>query len=99
MSNEIAISYTKIKDIPGKAPDDSLLDPFDFGHLKQELKRRRPITIDGLWKVSEVIWDTIDKNLIDKTLASWEYPMCMINRRGGKHIENIKVIHSRSVKK
>lgn len=98
VSAELGLTYLEKKDIPVKCPDGSPLDFFGFGYLKQRISKRRPRTLDGVWKVSQEVWSGIDHALIKRTFADWKRRLRKISAVNGEHIEQIKSIHSKSFK-
>ena len=94
---EKGIDYIKPQEIPVRAPDTSPLDFFGFGYLKQELKKRRARTLDGVWKLAREVWSTIDQPTIDRVFAAWKRRCRAVSRGSGEHIEQTKTIHRRRV--
>ncbi|GBO29915.1 hypothetical protein AVEN_208472-1 [Araneus ventricosus] len=56
MTTDTGIAYLAFQHIPAKSPDVSPMDYCAFGLLKIALSKRKPTTIDGLWKVVEEEW-------------------------------------------
>lgn len=98
VSAKLGITYLDKDSIPVKCPDGSPLDFFGFGYLKQQIAKRRARTLDGVWKVSQQEWSQITVEKIKKTYASWKRRLRMISKKNGEHIEQIKSIHSKSIK-
>lgn len=96
-SLEVGISWLANEDIPVKAPDASPLDFYGFGFLKQKLSRRRPKTVEGLWKVLNEVWSTVSLQDIKKVYDSWKRRCRMVTKMHGKHVEQTKAIHRRRV--
>jgi hypothetical protein len=82
------ISYIPFSDIPAKSPDISPMDFCGFGLLKQALRKRKPTTLDGLWKACKQCWEEIPLQTLQKSLISWKYRCRLIVQRKGYHIEN-----------
>ena len=80
-----AIPYT---DIPVKAPDASPMDFCGFGLLKRGLGRRRPRTVDGLWKACNQVWNAIPLETLQRSLLQWKLRCRAIARMGGHQIEH-----------
>ena len=97
LQSEIGIKYIERNDIPVKSPDASPLDFFGFGYLKQQLSKRRPRTLDGVWKICQEIWNNIDYKMIQKVFKSWKKRLRIISSLHGEHIEQIKAIHNRKI--
>jgi histone-lysine N-methyltransferase SETMAR len=97
MKKELGISYLEKHEIPVKSPDASPLDFFGFGYLKQKLFHRKATTLAGVWKLCQEIWSEIDIDLVKRVFESWKKRCRMISSRDGRHIENIKNIHSKSI--
>lgn len=98
MKSKLGITYLAKEDIPVKCPDGSPLDFFGFGYLKQLISRRRPRNLDGVWKVSQEVWSSIDLATIERTFADWKRRLRKISAVNGEHIEQIKSIHSKLFK-
>jgi len=95
LSRDIGISYLKENEMIVKGPDASPLDFYGFGFLKQQLRKSRCTTLEGTWKKSQEIWNTITTETIRKVYNSWKIRLREINRRNGEHIEQLKNIHNR----
>ena len=98
VKEELGITYITNEDIPVKTPDGSPLDFYGFGFLKQQLLKRRAITLDGVWKIAQEVWSTIDRAQIKTVYASWKRRLRLIAKKNGEHIEQTKAIHRRAVK-
>ena len=94
---DIGMNFIANIDILVKSPDASPLDFFSFGYLKQRLFKRRPTTMDGLWKATNEEWSTITQEKVKKVFASWKFRCRLIVKMEGKHIEQSKQIHSRKL--
>lgn len=95
---EMGITYLEKKEIPVKCPDGSSLDFFGFGYLKQRIATRRTRTLDRVWKVAQEEWSRIDVDTIKATFAGWKRRLRKITEKNGEHIEQIKSIHSKTLK-
>lgn len=98
VAEELGITYIEKKEIPVKCPDASPLDFFGFGYLKQRITKRKARTLEGVWKIAQDEWSQITVQQIRKTFASWKRRLRLISKKNGEHIEQIKSIHSKSLK-
>ena len=98
VKQELGISFINNEDIPVKTPDGSPLDFFGFGFLKQELAKRRAKTLDGIWKMCNEVWSTIDQAQIQRVFNSWKRRLRLITTKNGEHIEQTKSIHRKTIK-
>lgn len=97
LADDHQITFIDKEDIPIKSPDASPLDFFGFGHLKHQLKSRRPTIIQGLRKIASRLWMEIDSELIKKVFDSWHRRLLQIEYKSGHHIEHTKKIHRKRV--
>jgi hypothetical protein len=88
MATETGIRAIPYSDIPVKSPDASPMDFCGFGLLKRALGRRRPRTIDGLWKACQQEWDAIPLASLQKSLLQWKLRCRAIARMHGRQIEH-----------
>ncbi|GBO20407.1 hypothetical protein AVEN_60674-1 [Araneus ventricosus] len=72
MKTDTDIAYIPFQNIPEKSPGVSLMDYCAFGLLKRAHSKRKPTTIDGLWKVIEEKWKSIPLEISRKALLSWK---------------------------
>lgn len=93
MTSEHGIRFIQKEDIPIKGPDVSPMDFFGFGYLKQEVKKTRVRTLNGLWKKCQSIWDNISPETCAKVFQSWKKRCRLVAKRHGAHIEQVKEIH------
>ena len=87
MENETKIRVIPFSSIPVKSPDASPMDFCGFGLLKRGLGKRRPKTIEGLWKVCKEVWEDIPQVALRKSLLQWKLRCRAIVHNRGLHIE------------
>lgn len=90
MKTDTGIAYIPFQHIPAKSPDVSPMDYCAFGLLKRALSKRKPTTIDGLWKVVEEEWKAIPLEILRKALLSWKSRCRLIVQKKGYQIEHLK---------
>jgi hypothetical protein len=90
MRNETGIKAIPFGHIPVKSPDASPMDFCAFGLLKQALSKRKPKTLDGLWKVVEDEWSKLSIVTLRKSLLSWKIRCRSIVQNKGYQIEHLK---------
>lgn len=90
------VKFIEKKDIVVKGPDVSPLDFYGFGYLKQRLSKRRPRTLNGIWKVLNQEWNKITPLEISRVFASWKRRCRIVAKKNGEQIEHLKLIHKRS---
>ena len=71
------------------------MDFFGFGYLKQRMWKKRPKTMDSLWKLMKKEWLSVSQKLIDKVYNSWKRRLRLVAKISGEHIEHVKHIHLR----
>ena len=98
MKVKYGITYIEKESIPVKAPDASPMDFYGFGYLKQQLLKRKPKTLDGVWKIAQDLWKQITIEKIQEVYASWKRRLRMVAQVDGEHIEQIKDIHRKLIK-
>lgn len=91
------ITVTKNANIPIKSSDVNSCNFFAFGHLKKQLKQRRPKKFEGLWKVYSSIWSRISQEQIRKIYFSWKRRLLLVIIVKGEHIEHIKKIYKKKL--
>ncbi|GBN89118.1 hypothetical protein AVEN_78869-1 [Araneus ventricosus] len=90
MKTHTVIAYIPFQHSPAKSPDVSPMDYCAFGLLKRALSKRKPTTIDGLWKVVEEEWKSMPLEILRKALPSWKSRCRLIVQKKGCHIEHLK---------
>ena len=90
LRNETGIKAIPFGQIPVKSPDASPMDFCAFGLLKQALSKRKPETLDGLWKVVEDEWSKLSIVTLRKSLLSWKIRCRSIVQNKGYQIEHLK---------
>ena len=78
-----------------KGADCSPMDFFGFGWLKAKVSKRRVSTLNGLAKVIKEKWSNVSRETIENVYAGWKRRCRMIYKRQGKHVEQVKGIHSK----
>ena len=91
---KLGITFISKGEIPVKSPDTSPLDFYGFGFLKQ---RRRPKTLDGVWKVLKEDWNRVSTETVAKGFDAWNFRLRLVSKKGGQHIEHTKAIHTRKL--
>ena len=59
LSETTKIKAIPVKHIPVKSPDVAPMNFCVFGFLKRALARRKPSTLEGLWKVVQDEWEKL----------------------------------------
>ena len=95
MSRETGISFIQKEDIPVKGADCSPMDFFGFGWLKAKVAQRKVRTLAGLAKVVKEEWSKLSPETIQNVYAGWKRRLRMIDKMQGKHVEQVKGIHSK----
>jgi hypothetical protein len=85
---EFGINYVPNNRIPIKSPDVAPMDYCVFGLLKYALGKRRPTTLDGLWKAVCEEWDRLDLAILRRCLLSWKIRCRAVVKRRGLQIEH-----------
>lgn len=85
---ECGIGVIPFDSIPVKSPDASPLDYCGFGLLKYGLAKRRPRTVQGLWKAANEVWDSIPQAVLSRSLLQWKLRCRAIVACHGRHIEH-----------
>ena len=88
MQNETGINAIPFEDIPVKSPDASPMDFCAFGLLKRALGKRRPRTLDGLWKACKEEWEQMDMSSLQRSLLQWKLRCRAIVKQAGYQIEH-----------
>lgn len=90
LCDETKINVIPFKSIPVKSPDASPMDFCVFGLLKRALGKRRPSTVDGLWKICQEEWNNLDPIALQRGLLSWKLRCRAIAKSQGYPIEHLK---------
>jgi hypothetical protein len=88
MEETTGIRSIPFEDIPVKSPDASPMDFCGFGLLKRALGRRRPRTVEGLWKACQQEWMNIDLAVLQRSLLHWKIRCRAIVHQQGHQIEH-----------
>ena len=97
LKQRLGITIISSSDIPVKSPDTSPMDFYGFGFLKQRLQRRRPRTLEGVWKALKEEWGQVSLETVQSVFESWKFRLRLVSKRGGKHIEQTRAIHTRKM--
>ena len=95
MHEKYGIWYQDKEDVVVKGADCSSMDFFGFGWLKHKVKERRVRTLEGMCKAIKQCWSELSVETCQNVFQGWKRRCRMINQVKGKHIEQIKNIHSR----
>ena len=83
MKAKLDITYLEKEDIPINCPYGSSLDFLGFGYLKQEISKRQPRTLEGIWKIAQEVWSSIDLRSKGHSLIGSDvcikYQLCTAN--------------------
>lgn len=77
------IRYLKKDEIPVKEADISPMDFFGFGYIKQKLKKKRPTTLEGLWKLVRETWARLPVDTPGLVMAAWKRRCRMVHKLSG----------------
>ena len=91
------IRYLKKDEIPVKGADISPMDFFGFGYIKQKLKKKRPTTLEGLWKLVRETWARLPVDTPGLVMAAWKRRCRMVHKLSGEPIQHLKAIHRKNV--
>ncbi len=86
-------NYFCNKDIPVKSPDESLIDFFGSGILKQALNQYKTNILNGIWKVFKGSWETITPEMAFKVFQAWKWSCLPVAQQNYGQIEYISSIH------
>ncbi|GBN23068.1 hypothetical protein AVEN_233990-1 [Araneus ventricosus] len=87
MKTDTGIAFIPFQHIPSKSPDISPMDYCAFGLFKRALSKRKPTTIDELWKVVEEERKSITLEILRKALLSWKSGCRIIVHKKGYKIK------------
>ena len=88
MADVTKIRVIPFSSMPVKSPDASPMDYCGFGLLKQGISKRRPTTVEGLWKLCQEVWQDIPLVFLRKSQLQWKLRCRAIVRNRGYHIEH-----------
>ena len=91
------IHYLKKNEVPVKGAGISPMDFFGFGYIKQKLKKKRPTTLDGLWKLVRETWARLPVDAPGLVMAAWRRRCRMVHKFSGELIQHLKAIHLKNV--
>lgn len=97
LERRVGIKIIWNSEIPVKSPDASPMDFFGFEYLKRKCFARRPVTMDGLWKILKQEFSKIDRTMVDRVYQNWNRRCRMIVGEKGSHIENVRNLHSKRI--
>ena len=98
LKKDIGITFQYSRDIIVKGADVSPMDFFGFGYLKQQQKKSRARTLNGMGKVWKRIWGEVSAEKCMKVLRDWKLRLKHVVDNNGGHIEHTHKIHRRKIR-